>query len=99
MYVTKGMEGGHPKCLEMRTRGEGYRASCASTHLHFSCFCHLVLCFICRNLNLRSLKKGVFARNCYFSSMRLISFVKKSAFFTLNYFSEPKLAKTVLIRI
>ena len=43
-------------------------------------------------------KKGVFARN-YFSSMRLISFVKKSAFFTLNCFSEPKLAKTVLIRI
>ena len=24
MYVTRGMEGGHPKCLQMRTGGEGY---------------------------------------------------------------------------
>ena len=24
MYVTRGMEGSHPKCLQMRTGGEGY---------------------------------------------------------------------------
>ena len=55
MYVTRGMERGHPKCLQMRTGGEGYHASCVRTHLHylFSCFCHMVSCFICRNLHLR----------------------------------------------
>ena len=40
MYITRGMEVGHPKCLQMRTGGEGYQASCVHTHLHhfFSCF-------------------------------------------------------------
>ena len=37
MYVTRGMERGHPKCLQMRTGGEGYHASCVHTNLHFSC--------------------------------------------------------------
>ena len=34
MYITRGMEVGHPKCLQMRTGGEGYQASCVHTHLH-----------------------------------------------------------------
>ena len=48
MYITRGMEGGHPK------EGEGYHASCACTHLRdlFSCFCHMVFCFIYRNFHL-----------------------------------------------
>ena len=66
MYVTRGMERGHPKCLQMRTGGEGYHASCVRTHLHlFSCFCLMVSCFICRDLNLPSFKKGLFVRNGY----------------------------------
>ena len=49
IYVTRGMDGGHPK------GGEGYHASCVRTHLYylFPCFCHMVSCFICRNLHLR----------------------------------------------
>ena len=39
-YVTRGMEVDHPKCLQMRTVGKGYHASCVRTHLLylFSCF-------------------------------------------------------------
>ena len=78
MYVTRGMERGHPKCLQMRTGGEGYHASCVRTHLHlFSCFCLMVSCFICRNLTLPSFKKGLLVRNGYFSPMRSISVVMK----------------------
>ena len=33
-YATRGMEGGHPKCVQLRTWGEGYHASCVRTHLH-----------------------------------------------------------------
>ena len=48
MYVTREMEGGHPK------EGEGYHTSCVCTHLQdlFSCLCHMVPCFICRNFHL-----------------------------------------------
>ena len=67
--------------------------------LSLSCFCLMVSCFICRKLTLPSFKKGVFIRNDYSSPMRPISFVMKQAFFTLNYFSEPKLAKTLFILI
>ena len=39
MYVTRGMGMGHPKCLQTRTGGEGYHASCVHTlFLCFSCF-------------------------------------------------------------
>ena len=49
IYVTRGMDGGHPK------GGEGYHASCVRTHLYylFPCFYHMVSCCICRNLHLR----------------------------------------------
>ena len=96
MYVTRGMERGHPKCLQMRTGGEGYHASCVRTYLHylFSCSCLMVSCFIRRNLTLPSFKKSVFVRNGYNFCCNEISF-----FLTLNCFSEPKLAKTVLILI
>ena len=101
MYVTRGMEGDHPKCAQVRKWGDGYHASCIRKHLHylFSCFCLMVSCFICRNLTLPSFKKGVFLKNGYFSPTRLISVVMKEAFFTLNCFSKPKLAKTLLILI
>ena len=36
MYVTRGMEGGHPKCLQRRTVGEGYHDSCVRTSLFLS---------------------------------------------------------------
>ena len=73
------MEGSHPKCFQMRTGGEGYHVSCVTTHLHylFSCFCLIVTFFICRNLTIPSFKKGVFARNGYFSPKRSISVVMK----------------------
>ena len=101
MYITRGMEGSHPECVQVRTGGEGYHASCVRKHLHylFSCFCLMVSCFICRNLTLPSFKKGVIVRNDYFSPIRSISVVMKSAFFTLNCFFEPKLGKTLLILI
>ena len=38
MYVTKGKEGDHPKCLQMRTGGEGYHASCVRQHLSLFMF-------------------------------------------------------------
>ena len=79
MYVTRGMEGTNPKCLQMRTGGEGYRALCVRTHLHylFSCLCLMVSCFICRNLTLPSFKKGMFVRIGYFSPVRPTSVVVK----------------------
>ena len=42
MYVTRGMEGGHPKCLQRRTEGEGYHDSCVRTHLHYLFSCLMV---------------------------------------------------------
>ena len=79
-YVrNQGNGGAHSKCVQVRTGGEGYHASCVRTHLHylFKCFCLMVSCFICRNLTLPSFKKGVFVRNGYFSPMRSISVVMK----------------------
>ena len=77
-YV-RGMEGGHPKCVQVRTGGKGYHASCVCTHLRylFSCFCLMVSCFICRHLALLSFKKCAFVRNGYFSPMRSITVVMK----------------------
>ena len=74
MYVTRGMERGHSKCLQMCTEGEGYHVSCVRTQLHylFSYFCLMMSCFICRNLTLPSFKKCVFVKNGYFSPMRSI---------------------------
>ena len=55
MYVTRGMEVGHPKCLEMRRGGGGstlhvyLRISTISFHV-FSCFCFtfmLLLLLLC----------------------------------------------------
>ena len=79
MYVTRGMEVGSSICVQVRTGGEGYHASCVHKHLHylFSCFCLMVSCFICRNLTLSSFKKGVFVRNRYFSPMRSINVAMK----------------------
>ena len=79
MCVTRGMERGHPKRLQIGTRGEGYHASCVRTHLHhlFSRFSLIVPYFICRNVTLPSFKKSVFVRNGYFSPMRSISVVMK----------------------
>ena len=82
MYVTRGMEGGHAKCIQVRTGEEGHNASCVRTHLHAlltSLFMFLPygVFFICRNLILASFKKGVFIRNGYFSPMKLISVVMK----------------------
>ena len=74
-----GYGGGHPKCVQVLIGGEGYHASCVRTQLHylFSCFCLMMSCFICRNLTLPLIKKGVFVRNGYFSPMRSISVVMK----------------------
>ena len=81
---------------------DAYRGRGVSrTHLHYLLpyFCLMLSCFICRNLSLLSFKKGAFVRIGYFSQMRFIPVVMKEAFFTLNCFSKPKLAKTVLILI
>ena len=84
MYVTRGIEGGHPKCLQVRTGREVYYASC---------FCVMVSCFICRYLTLPLFKKGVFVRNGYFSSMRSISVVMKSAFFNFKLIFQTKVSQ------
>ena len=92
---------GHPKCLQVHTGGEGYPASCVRTYLRylFSCFCLMVSCFICRNSTSPSFKKGVFVRNGFFCPRKSISVVMNQVRFTLNWFSEPRLAKTLLILI
>ena len=79
MCVTRGMERGSPKCLQIDTRGEGYHTSSVRTHVHhlFSRFSLMVSCFIWRNVTLRSFKKSVFVRIGYFSPMRSISVVMK----------------------
>ena len=57
MYVTRGMERGHPKGVER------YHASCIRSHLHYlvSCFCHMVSCFIYRNLHLHHIVQYICA--------------------------------------
>ena len=79
MYVTRGIDGIHPKCVKVRTGGEEYHTSCVRTHLYylFSHFFLMLSCFIRRNLTLPSFKKCLFVRNGYFFIMRSISFVKK----------------------
>ena len=79
-YVTRGIEGGHSKCLQMRTGGEGYNASCLRAHLHylFSCFCLMVSCFICRNLTLPSF----FSNETNFCSNEISFFYFKLLFWT-----------------
>ena len=100
MYVTRGMDEDHPKCLQMRTGGEGHHTSCVRTHLHylFSCFCLMVSSFICRNLTLSSFKKCV-SEMVILSNEINFCCNKISFFFSFKLFSEPKLAKTVLILI
>ena len=80
----------HPKCVQLCTAGQWYHASCVRTHLlyHFSSFCLVVFCFICRTLTLLLLKEDVFLRNCYLSPMKSISVVMKLAFFPDR--SQPK---------
>ena len=79
MYVTRGIEGSHRKCVQMGRGREEYHASCVLARLHylFSCFCLMMSCLICRNLNLLSFKKDAFVRNDYFSTMRSIYAVMK----------------------
>ena len=38
IYVITRTKVGHPKCLQMRTGGEGYHASCVRTHISFHVF-------------------------------------------------------------
>ena len=86
----------------MSTGGAGYHASCVHTHLHFFlCFCHIVSCgFICRKLTWPSIQKGCFFQKWLFFSNKM-NFCRNeiSIFFTLSCFSEPYLAKRVLILI
>ena len=66
MYVTRGMgEGssnGSSKMFSEAYRGNGLHVSYVRTHLHyhFSCFCRIVSCFICKSLTLPSFRKGGF---------------------------------------
>ena len=57
MYLTRAVLTSHPK------GGKGYHASCVRTHLQylFSCFSHMVSCFICRNLRLRHIVQYICA--------------------------------------
>ena len=71
MYVTRRMEVGQPKCLQMRTGVEGY-------HLTF-------------------IVKGCVCQKWLFLSNEINFCCNEISFFTLNCFSEPKLAKTILI--
>ena len=100
-YVrNKGNKGGLSKTFTGAYRGRGISLLMCkyALTLSLSCFCLMVSCFICRSLTLPLFKKSVFVRNGH-SPIRSISGVMKSAFFTLNSFSERKLAKTVLILI
>ena len=79
----------HPKCVQVRKRGEVYHASCVRTHLRylFSCFCLMVSCFICRNLTLPSFRKGVFVRNGSISVVMKVVFLRVA---WRTFQSEPK---------
>ena len=57
MCLTRGMNGGRKK------GGDGYHASCARTHLCslFSCFCHMMFCFLCKNFHLRHIVQYICA--------------------------------------
>ena len=73
------MEGDHPKCLQMRTGGEGITLHVYVRALTLSLFIFLSydVLFYLLKFNLTFIQKGVFARNGYFSPIRLISAVMK----------------------
>ena len=90
-YVHKyGNAGGHPKCIQVHTRREGYHTSCVHTQLQllFSCFCVLVSCFTCRNLTLPSFKKGLFVRDGYAFNLKQINLIYTLYFSVAPYFEK-----------
>ena len=100
MYVTRGMEESKMCTGAYRERGVS-RLMCTYT-LTPSLFMFLsygVLCYL-QNFNLMFIQKGYVCQKWLFFSYE-INFCCNgiSLFFTLNCFSEPKLAKTLLILI
>ena len=94
MYVTRGIDGGHPNCLQMRKRGKGYHASCVRIHVHylFSCFCLMVLCFICRNLTFLHSKRLCWSKMVIF--LNEINFCcNQTKFFYFKLFFRTKVSQ------
>ena len=90
MYVTRGMERAHPK------GGEGYHVSCVRTHLPylFSCFCHMVSCFVCRNLHLRHIVQYM----CAIVFKRIFWNNPKAERVTLNVFTRERRVEKLVLR-
>ena len=87
------MKVGHPKCVQMRTGGDGYHALCVRTHLHylFRCFCLMVSCFICRNLTLPSFKGCVCQKWLFLSND--IKFPQEISLFYFKLFFRTKVSQ------
>ena len=83
----------HPKCVQLCTAGQWYHASCVRTHLlyHFSSFCLVVFCFICRTLTLLLLKEDVFFKKLLFFSNEINFYCHE-----ISFFSGPESTKTLL---
>ena len=104
-----GNGGGHPKCVQVRTGGEGYHTSYARTHLHALTHFTLLWCLGASTVlwclvlfveiwpYLHS--KTVFLSECLFFSYEINFCCHKINFFTLSCFSKSKLAKTLSILI
>ena len=100
--------GGHPKCVQVRTVGEGYHASCAGTYTHllfsqsYDVLTHALSCgvlFYLQKFNLIFIQKERFCQKLLFFSNEINFCCRKISFFTLSCFSESKLVKTLLILI
>ena len=85
--------------MQVCTGGERHPASCVRSHLYylFILLSYGVLSFFCRNL-ITFIQIGFVCQKWLFFSNE-IKFVMKYVFFALKCFSEPKLAKTLLILI
>ena len=97
MYVTREMEGSHPKFLQICTGGEGYHASCISTNLHlFSYICLMVSRFMCTYELTLSLSYFFLMVSCFICRNLTLPSFKKSVFVRNGYFSPMRSTSVVM---
>ena len=96
MGVTEGMEGGHPKCVQVHTGGEGYDSSCVPTHLKTIT---LFMFFVLSCPDLTFIKRGCFCIYSNFHKKQTFDFLKRISYTNvcLKFLCGTKLIMPLLI--
>ena len=94
MYVTRGMEGGHPKCVQVRAGGEGYHASCVRTHLNYLfMFLSNGVSFYLQKFNLTFIQKGCVCQKWLFFSNEINFCCNEISFLYFKLFFRTKVSQ------